>query len=134
VVGCELGYSGDDSEERAAGKWCTRYLLLVIHAPAAARAMTVSEYPVASLAIEVRGPDNALLKTIAWKVNGHSKSYLIRLKQQGEHEIRVTHIGNENGETVEAAESITVDIRFRMVTVIWIAPGAVGMIHVEPEG
>ena len=59
-------------------------------------------------------------------------SYLIPVTKQGEHEIVVTHIGEENGEVVEVEESATFNIQAMIITIIDIIPGCIGVINVDP--
>jgi hypothetical protein len=107
---------------------------LNVSVPATPRTIVATEYQVTGLDIEVRDPDDKVLKTIAWQAEDGSKSYLIPVEQQGKHEIRVTHIGEKNGTTVETTESATFDIKPMVITVIDIVPGSIGMINVKPEG
>ncbi len=134
VLACPLR-SGGDSAGRMIGKDQTRYIIrLNILVPGACKAMTVTEYPVGALAIEVRDPDDELLERIAWQAKQGFRTYLIPVTQRGEYEIKVTHIGTDNGETVQAAESISVEVRARTPTVVNIVPGRIGVITVEAEG
>ena len=107
------------------------YIKLNIDRPLTSKAITVSEYDVTGLAIEVRGPNDEVIQTIDWKAEESSKTYLIPVEQQGEHEIIITHISNDNGEVVEAKESATFYMQAMVITVIDITPGLIGLINIE---
>jgi hypothetical protein len=130
VFGCSL-LLRDDSGVPASDGWCIK---LKISAPAGSKGITVTDYQVTGLEIEVRGPDERVLKTIGWEAKDGPQSYLIPVKKLGQHEIVVTHIGEKNGHTVEATESAAFNIRAMVITVIDIVPGCIGVIRVEPEG
>ena len=108
------------------------YIKLNINHPAAAKAITVTEYDVTGLAIEVYDPDGVLIEEISWQADEGQQSYLIPVSEQGQHEIVVTHISDENGELVEAEESATFNIQAMVITVIDIIPGCIGVIGVDP--
>ena len=127
LFGCTLLLQ-DGSKE---GDW---YIKLNITQPASAKAITVTEYDVTGLAIEVYDPADQLIDTIAWAAEEGLMSYLIPVSQEGLHKIEVTHIGEKDGEVVEAEESATFNIQAMVITVIDIIPGSIGVINVEPGG
>ena len=108
------------------------YIKLNINHPTAAKAITVSEYDVTGLAIEVYDPDGVLIEEISWQVVEGQQSYLIPVSEQGQHKIVVTHISDNNGEIVEAEESALFNIQATVITVIDIIPGCIGLIDVNP--
>ena len=110
------------------------YIKLQIKAPAASKGITVTEYQVTGLQIEVRDPEDEVLQTINWEAEDGSKSYLVPVNQLGQYEIEVTHIGEQSGQTVEATESAVFNIQAMVITVIDIVPGCIGLIKVEPGG
>ncbi len=119
----------DGFEESGESGW---YIKLNINHTAAAKAITVTEYDVTGLAIEVYDPDGVLIEEISWQADEGQQSYLIPVSEQGQHEIVVTHISDENGELVEAEESATFNIQAMVITVIDIIPGCIGVIGVDP--
>ncbi|KKM13246.1 hypothetical protein LCGC14_1718190 [marine sediment metagenome] len=127
LFGCTLLLQEDYKE----GDW---YIKLNINQPASAKAITVTEYDVTGLAIEVYDPADQLIDTIAWGAEEGLMSYLIPVSQEGLHKIEVTHIGEKDGEVVEAEESATFNIQAMVITVIDITPGSIGVINVEPGG
>jgi hypothetical protein len=130
VFGCSL-LLRDDSGVPAGDGW---YIKLKINAPTVPKSITVSEYQVTGLQIEMQDPADEVLQTIDWEAADGAKSYLIPVNQLGEYEIEVTHIGEKNGQSVEATESAAFNIQAMVITVIDITPGCVGVIKVEPGG
>ena len=99
LFGCFL-LAPDGSEEF---DW---YIQLNINHPASAKAITVAEYDVTGLTVDVYDPNSALIQTIEWVPQDGSTSSRIPVTAEGEYEIVVTHAGEANGEVVEAEESI----------------------------
>jgi hypothetical protein len=114
--------------EEAGGGW---YIKLQISATAGSKGITVSEYPVTGLQIEVRDPEDEVLQAIDWQAVEGSKSYLIPVHELGQYEIAVKHIGEKDGQTVEAMESAAFEIKRMAITVIDVVPGCIGVINVE---
>jgi hypothetical protein len=126
LFGCSLLFR-DGSEQSG---W---HIKLNINPQAAAKAINVTEHDVTGLAIEVYDPFGVLIEEISWLAEEDQQSYLIPVEDQGEYEIVVTHISDENGETVEAEESALFNIQAMVITVIEIIPGCIGTINVEPD-
>ncbi len=127
LLGCGL-QSSDRGGGPAGNGW---YIRLNVLAP---RTVTVSEYQVTGLTIEVRDPEDAVLQTITWNAAEGPQSYVIPVERQGAHKVNVTHHGTANSETVEATESAAVNIEAMVITVIDIVPGSIGVINVEGGG
>ena len=108
------------------------YIQLNINPPAAAKAISVTEYDVTGLTVEVYDPNAALIQTIEWVPEDGSTSIRIPVTDKGEYEIVVTHSGKANGEVVDAEESANFNIEPMIITVIDITPGCIGMIEIEP--
>lgn len=105
------------------------YIKLRIQAPASSKGITVSEFEVTGLNIQVRDPAGEVLKSIAW-APGDASTYLVAVKQLGQHQIEVTHYGERNGEQVQASENALFNIRAMKITMIDIVPGCIGMINI----
>jgi hypothetical protein len=133
--GCSL-LLRDDAVTPAGSGW---YIQLRIQVPAAAsKAITVTEYDVTALQILVCGPDGKELQTINWQatedeVTEEPQTYLVPVKQLGEHQIEVIHFGEYEGEPVQATESAKFNIQAMKITVIDIVPGCIGLIRVNGE-
>ena len=125
LFGCSL-LLRDGSEQ---SDW---HIKLNIGNPADAKAIAVNEYDVTALAVELYDPYGELIEEISWQVADGQQSYLIPISEQGQYEIFVTHISDENGKTVEAEESALFNIQAMVITVIDIIPGCIGTINVEP--
>ncbi len=110
-----------------------RYIKLTISTPSTARSITVTEYQVTGMNIEVRDPDDELLQTIAWDASEGSRTYMIPVHRSGEHELTVTQFGENGGVTVEATESASFNIEAMKITVIEIVPGSIAQIVVAGE-
>ena len=110
------------------------YIKVNISVPAAPRAITVNEYDVTALQVEVRDPDQELLQAISWEVAEGPQSYTIPVEQPGEHEIVVTHVGQKDGQMMEATESATFNIAAMVITVIDLVPGSIGVIKIAGGG
>jgi len=106
---------------------------LQILAPAVSRGIGVGDFEVTGLAIQVRDPEGQVLETILWAAGEGPRCYLVPVQQVGEHGIEVTHLGERNGETVEASESAVCDVQARVITVIEVTPGRIGVIRVVGE-
>jgi hypothetical protein len=108
------------------------YIRLQIRAPASAKGITVSEFDVTGLHIQVRDPAGELLESIDW-APGDDSTYLVPVKQLGQHQIVVTHVGERDGEAVQVTESAAFQIRAMKITVIDIVPGCLGLIRVAGQ-
>jgi hypothetical protein len=124
LFGCSLLFRGAAEQSG----W---YIALNIGHPAGAKGITVSEHDVTGMRVEVYGPDDQLLDTVAWDAQYGTVSYLIPVSEEGSHRIEVTHISEENGELVEATESTIFNIQAMMITVINITPGLIGVIDIS---
>jgi archaellum component FlaG (FlaF/FlaG flagellin family) len=109
------------------------YIELQILAPTASKGIAVSDFEVTGLRIQVRDPEDEVLKRIDWSAEEGPQCYLIPVKQVGEHEIEVTHLGERDGEIVEAAESAVFDVQAKVITIIEVKPGRIGEIFIEEE-
>jgi len=128
LIGCSVLLKDGSGQSR-------KYLKLNINPPTTVKAIAVTEYDVTDLDIQVYDPLGVLLTKISWNVAEGRQSYLIPVsEQEGEHEIVVTHISNENGEVVEAEESAAFNIQAMFITVIDIIPGRIGVIYTSPGG
>jgi hypothetical protein len=107
------------------------YIKLQIDTTAASKGIEVVDFEVIGLQIQVRDPVDELLKTIDWEAEEGPRYYLIPAKHPGEHKIEVTHFGGREGEVVQASESTVFDVRAKVITVIEVVPGSIGVIRVE---
>ena len=109
-----------------------KLLHLKIDAPQRpSRLISISEYQVKELIIVVTGPNQEVILRENWTPSMGSTTYKIPVQQLGNHNISVTHVSNENGQTINAEESAVANIRAGIITVIDIIPGAVGIINVD---
>jgi hypothetical protein len=108
------------------------YIKLLVQAPAS-KGITVTEFDVTGLNIQVRDPQGEVLQSIDWAAAEGPQSYLVLVKQQGEHQIEVIHYGERDGEQVQASESAFFNIQAMKITVIDIVPGCIGLIRVNGE-
>ena len=99
---------------------------------AAAKAITVTEYDVTKLEIEIYNPQGALIEDFSWYPDEGQQSYLIPVTGEGEYEIVVTHISDDNGTVIEAVESAVFNIEVMVITAINIIPGLIGYIDIDP--
>ena len=129
AAGCSL-LGREEVGTPAADGWCIQ---LRIQAPAS-KGITVSEFDVASLNIQVRSPDGGLLQSIDWLLAEGPQTCIVPVKQLGEHQLEVKHFGQRDGQQVQATESAAFQIRAMKITVIDIVPGGIGMIWVTPGG
>ena len=109
-----------------------QYIELNIGSESAAKAITVTEYDVTKLEIEIYDPQGALIKDFSWFPDEGQQSYLIPVTGEGEHEIVVTHISDDNGTVIEAEESAFFNIEAMVITAINIVPGLIGYIDISP--
>ena len=108
------------------------YIRLNIGSPGS-KAISVEEYDVTRVEVELFAPGESVpFYTLTWYAGDDPVSELIPVSEQGEYEIQVTHVGNDNGEPVEAEESATFNIKAMIITVIDIIPGCIGTIEIEP--
>ena len=99
---------------------------------AAAKAITVTEYDVTKLEIEIYDPQGAFIEDFSWYPDEGQQSYLIPVTGEGEYEIVVTHISDDNGTVIEAVESAVFNIEVMVITAINIIPGLIGYIDITP--
>jgi hypothetical protein len=128
AAGCSLSVKEYRSEQADLG-W---YISLSIDAPES-RSVSVSEYRVSRVAIEVDDPAGAVLQNVVWNAGDGPRTYQIPVNREGRHHIAVTHVGVQDGDVVEATESADFNILSMVITLIHIVPGNVGLISVEPE-
>ena len=107
------------------------FIKLQIDTTAASKGITVGDFEVTSLGIQVRDPEGEVLKSIDWETKDGPRFYLIPVKEPGEHKIEVTHIGEREGKTVQAVGSAAFDVPARQVTVIDIVPGCIAVIRIQ---
>jgi hypothetical protein len=107
------------------------YIKLQIQAPAS-KGITVSDCNVTGMNIQVRDPQGEVLKTIDWAVAEGAQTYLVAVKQQGEHQLEVTHFAERDGQQVQALESAAFNIQAMKITVIDIVPGGLGLVWITP--
>jgi hypothetical protein len=108
------------------------YIRLNVGNPGA-KAISVVEHDVTRVEVQLFAPGDSLpFYTLTWHAGDDPVSELIPVSEEGEYEIQVTHVGDDNGEPVEAKESASFNIAAMVITVINVTPGAVGVIEVEP--
>ena len=109
-----------------------QYIELNIGSEAVAKAITVTEYDVTKLEVEIYDPQGALIDDFSWYPDEGQQSYLIPVAEEGKHEIVVTHISDDNGTVIEAEESAFFNIEAMVITAINIVPGLIGYIDISP--
>jgi hypothetical protein len=98
------------------------------------KAISVEEYDVTQVDVGIFAPGETLaFYTLTWYAGDDPVSELIPVSEQGEYEIQVTQVADNNGEPVEAKESASFNIAAMVITVINVTPGAVGVIAVDGE-
>ena len=109
------------------------YIRLNIGAPGS-KAISVEEYEVTRVEVELFAPGESVpFHTLTWYAGDDPVSELIPVSEEGEYRIEVTHVGDDDGEPVEAKESMSFNIAAMVITVIDVTPGAVGLIAVNGE-
>ena len=110
------------------------YIKLRIQAPPAAKGITVGEFDVTGLHIEVWGLDQEEpLASFDWAEAEGFQEYSVPVPQLGEYRIVVTHLGGSEEAPVQATEEAVFEIRAMKITVIDVVPGGIGAIQVEGE-
>ena len=108
------------------------YIRLNIGDPGS-KAISVEEYDVTQVDVGIFAPGETLpFYTLTWYAGDDPVSELIPVSEEGEYEIQVTQVADNNGEPVEAKESASFNIAAMVITVINVIPGAVGVVEVEP--
>jgi hypothetical protein len=108
------------------------YIQLNIGGPES-KAISVVEYDVTRVEVELFAPgESQPFYTRTWYAGDDPVSELIPVSEKGEYKIQVTHVGDDNGEPVEAEETDTFNIKAMIITVIDIIPGCIGTIEIEP--
>jgi hypothetical protein len=125
TLGCSL-LARDDGAAPEAGGW---YIRLQVQAPGS-KGITVTDFNVTGLNIQVRDPAGEVLQSIDWLVAEGAQTYTVPVKQVGEHQIEVTHFGEHDGEQAQATESAAFSIQAMKITVIDIVPGGIGLMRV----
>jgi hypothetical protein len=109
------------------------YIRLNIGDPGS-KAISVEEYDVTQVDVGIFAPGETLpFYTLTWYAGDDPVSELIPVSEEGEYEIQVTQVADNNGEPVEAKESASFNIAAMVITVINVTPGAVGVIAVDGE-
>ena len=109
------------------------FIQLRVGALPGGRAVTVDEYDVTAVEMEVLGPDHGVLERITWEASPGLRVYMVPVRERGRHTIVVTHVGSLDDRTAEAREYVTVDVLTSRVTVVEIIPGGIGVINVREE-
>jgi hypothetical protein len=104
---------------------------LQIDTMAASKGITVGDFEVTGLDIQVRDPEGEVLKTIEWEAENGPRFYLIPVKSPGEYEIEVTHFGERDGEAIEAVDTAVFEVPARRITVIDVVPGCIAVIRIQ---
>ena len=108
------------------------YIRLNVGNPGA-KAISVVEHDVTRVEVELFAPgESQPFYTRTWYAGDDPVSELIPVSEEGEYRIQVTHVGDDNGEPVEAEETDTFNIKAMIITVIDIIPGCIGTIEIEP--
>ncbi len=108
------------------------YIQLRIQAPAS-KGITINDFIVTGLRIRVLDATGEE-KIFDWAAEQGPQTYMVPVKQQGEHQLEVTHFGERDGEAVQAVETATFQIQPMKITVLDIVPGSIGLIWVPMEG
>jgi len=110
------------------------YIRLNIGSPGA-KGINVGEYEVIAVEVALFEPGEEFpFFGVSCDVDDFPFSELIPVSGPGTYEIRVTHIGEDNGEPVEVTESAAFQIEAMLITVIEIVPGCVGTIEMPGGG
>ncbi len=107
------------------------FIKLQIDPTGASKGITLGDFEVTGLDIQVRDLGGEVLKSIEWDSGDGPRFYLIPVKEPGEHEIDVTHYGKRDGEAVEALDTAVFDVPARDVTIVDVVPGCIGVIRIE---
>ena len=127
IAGCSL------LPREEAGAALGYSIKLRIQTPATAKGITVGEFDVTGLHIEVLDLAEQSLASIDWTVGEGAKSYDVPVPQPGEYRIVVTHLGGSEEAPVQATEEAAFEIRAMKITVIDIVPGGIGLILVAGQ-
>src|SRR5512137_1848125 len=73
------------------------YIKLQVQAPGS-KGITITDFNVTGLNIQVRDPDGELLQSIDWAAVQGPQSYLVPVSQLGQYQLEVTHVGERDGE------------------------------------
>ena len=128
VIGCSLLVRDETGVPAGAGG----SIQIRIQAPAAAKGITVTDFDVTGMNIQVLDPQDLPLAVINWAPEDGTQSYTVAL-QPGEYEVAVTHDGLREGQPVQATESAAFTIRAMKITIVDIVPGCIGVIDVGGE-
>lgn len=110
------------------------YIELTIASPVTSQGIGLEEYEVTQVTVEVAGPGGPVGAPIVWYAGDGPQTYQLEVSQSGEYEIVVTHLGELDGEVVEAVESSTFMIEPMVITSITVVPGSVGTIDFDDGG
>lgn len=124
LVGCPLL----NPTKQDADDW---YIELLIAAPVTSQGIDLGGYEVTQVTVEVHGPGGPVGDPIVWYAGDGPQTYQLQVSQSGEYEIFVTHLGELDGEVVEAVESSTFMIEPMVITSITVVPGSVGTIDFD---
>ena len=100
----------------------------------APRGISVSEYQVYELRIEVYDPGWYRMDEIWWQVGDPPVEHTIYAFEEGEYTVMVTHFGDRDGEQFEATEGVMVPISAGVITRVVVTPGMIGAIETGDPG
>ena len=104
---------------------------LQIDTASESRRIEVGDFEVGGLRIRVRDPAGEVLETIDWDAAEGPRTYWIPVPKAGDCEIEVIHFGEQEGESVQAAEREVFEVPARRVTSVDIVPGCIGVIRIQ---
>lgn len=108
-------------------------ILLSIEPAFQAKQISSSDYNVTGLSITITDPDGTDLNPIEWDESDGARKYSVPVESAGEYSMTVVHSGAKDGETVEAEESSTFEVKAMKITLLTIVPGGIAAVVVEPE-
>jgi hypothetical protein len=97
------------------------------------RGVTVEDYEVTALFIQIIGPDGDVIDTVDWVPDDGQLQHVVQIHVPGDHQIAVTHTGEREGEIIQATETVDFSIRAFTITVIGVIPGMIGSVTVDGE-
>jgi hypothetical protein len=97
-----------------------------------AKGISTESFAVTSLDIDVtRVSTGTVVQSISWVPADGTATYDVPVPGPGDYDIDVEHNGvNEAGDTVAAAEGVTVSLQPMVITVVSVVPGQIGLITV----
>ena len=108
-----------------------KVLQINIKQTSVSRGVSVEEYNVTQLDIEISSVATGdIVTNIVW-IPGDDTSFTVSFASAGDYKVKIKHTGDKDGEEIVAEEEVIIPIKSMVITKVTIIPGAIGSAVVD---